>query len=75
MLWRRSRRPGARLEKNRRRAPGESFRAWAWRTGDQTIIRRFYGFAPATREEDDLFIDWGDQEIYSLKLGRGECAT
>ncbi len=25
--------------------------------------------------EADLFIDWGDQETYSLKLGRGECAA
>ncbi len=27
------------------------------------------------RDTDDLFIDWGDQETYSLKLGRGECAA
>jgi len=22
---------------------------------------------------DDLFVDWGDQEFYTLKLRRGEC--
>lgn len=25
--------------------------------------------------EANLFIDWGDQETCSLKLGRGECAA
>jgi len=23
----------------------------------------------------DLFVDWGDTETYSLKLGRGECVA
>jgi len=23
----------------------------------------------------DLFLDWGDTERYSLKLGRGECVA
>ena len=26
-------------------------------------------------DAEDLFVDWGDKETYSLKLGRGECAA
>jgi len=57
------------------RAPQESFRAWAQRTADAAITARLQAFTEAARDEGDLFIDWGDSEIYSLKLGRGECAA
>jgi sulfite reductase beta subunit-like hemoprotein len=57
------------------RGPYESFRSWAWRTSDERIIRCLEPFTDTSGEVEDLFIDWGDRETYSLKLGRGECAT
>ncbi len=59
----------------RDRGPTESFRSWASRTPDGTIISRLEESIGSTSGADDLFIDWGDQEIYSLKLGRGECSV
>jgi len=57
------------------RDPFESFRSWVQRTSDDAIARRLAPFTDTSGEVEDLFIDWGDQETYSLKLGRGECAT
>jgi sulfite reductase beta subunit-like hemoprotein len=57
------------------RQEGESFRAWTVRTPDEAVIHRLAPFAHGGEDEEDLFIDWGDQETYSLKLGRGECAA
>ncbi|MFB3922853.1 MAG: nitrite/sulfite reductase [Terriglobia bacterium] len=57
------------------RQPGETFRAWTLRTSDAALIAKLEPFSEATVDESDLFIDWGDQETYSLKLGRGECAA
>jgi hypothetical protein len=31
--------------------------------------------AEVTVSTEDLFVDWGDTETYSLKLGRGECVA
>ena len=59
----------------RERTAGEPFRSWARRTSDAAIISELQPFIDASRDEADLFVDWGDQETYSLKLGRGECAT
>jgi len=59
----------------RERAAGEPFRSWARRTPDETIVRELQPFVDAGRDDTDLFVDWGDQDTYSLKLGRGECAT
>ena len=59
----------------RDRAPYESFRSWAQRISDEKIARCLAPFIDTSGEVEDLFIDWGDQETYSLKLGRGECAT
>jgi sulfite reductase beta subunit-like hemoprotein len=53
----------------------ESFRSWAQRVSDAEIARCLKPFTDTSGEVEDLFIDWGDQETYSLKLGRGECAT
>ena len=30
---------------------------------------------PVTNSTEDIFLDWGDTETFSLKLGRGECAA
>jgi sulfite reductase beta subunit-like hemoprotein len=59
----------------RERTANEPFRSWARRTPDEAILRELQPFIDASRDEDDLFVDWGDQETYSLKLGRGECAA
>jgi len=59
----------------RDRQPLESFRAWVLRTPDAAITDHLQPFIDTADEPDDLFIDWGDREIYSLKLGRGECAA
>jgi sulfite reductase beta subunit-like hemoprotein len=59
----------------RERAAGEPFRSWARRTPDEAIVRQLQPFIEAGRNEADVFVDWGDQETYSLKLGRGECAA
>jgi len=59
----------------RERATGESFRSWARRTSDAAIVRELEPFIDVGGNEDDVFVDWGDQETYSLKLGRGECAA
>jgi sulfite reductase beta subunit-like hemoprotein len=53
----------------------ESFRSWVRRISDEEMARCLAPFTDTSGEVEDLFIDWGDQETYSLKLGRGECAT
>jgi len=30
---------------------------------------------PGADADPEVFMDWGDNENYSLKLGRGECAA
>jgi len=57
------------------RLEDESFREWADRTPDKDIISRLRPIADAADSKDELFVDWGDTETYSLKLGRGECAA
>lgn len=58
----------------RERSAGQSFRAWAVNTPDASIVSHLQKYIDSTDEhEEDLFVDWGDQETYSLKLGRGEC--
>lgn len=59
----------------RDRATGEPFRVWVTRTSDEAIVGELRPFIEASTEDLDLFVDWGDLETYSLKLGRGECAT
>jgi sulfite reductase beta subunit-like hemoprotein len=57
------------------RAPQESFRDWSVRTRDEDIKDRLRPFLAEGPEAEDLFVDWGDKETYSLKIGRGECAV
>ena len=60
----------------RGREVNESFNAWALRTPDAAMIDHLKPFIDTADDvESDLFVDWGDQETYSLKLGRGECAA
>ena len=57
------------------RRPGETFNAWVGRTPDKDISERLRPFADVTDASEEFFVDWGDTETYSLKLGRGECAA
>ncbi len=58
---------------DRRRA--ETFSAWVSRTPDKAIKNRLLPLAEVNASTEDLFVDWGDTETYSLKLGRGECVA
>ena len=57
------------------RQPAETFSAWVSRMPDKTIKDRLLPLAEVTAATEDLFVDWGDTETYSLKLGRGECVA
>jgi sulfite reductase beta subunit-like hemoprotein len=57
------------------RQPAETFSAWVSRTPDKAIKDRLQPLAEVTAATADLFVDWGDTETYSLKLGRGECVA
>ncbi len=60
------------------RDAGETFSAWALRTPESEILghlKPFVSTEQPVEDAEDLFIDWGDLETYSLKLGRSECAT
>ena len=57
------------------RQPGETFSAWTARIPDDAIVSRLRPFADVQEPSEELFVDWGDTETYSLKLGRGECAA
>ena len=57
------------------RQAAETFTAWVARTPDKTIKERLLSLAEVTATSEDIFVDWGDTETYSLKLGRGECAA
>jgi sulfite reductase beta subunit-like hemoprotein len=53
----------------------ETFSAWVVRTPDEAITDRLQPFVDVSDASEDLFVDWGDTETYSLKLGRGECVA
>jgi sulfite reductase beta subunit-like hemoprotein len=57
------------------RHPAESFSAWMTRTADRAIVERLKPLADVENASANLFVDWGDTETYSLKLGRGECVA
>lgn len=57
------------------RQPGESFSSWIARTPDKSIVDRLRPLVDVTSATEDVFLDWGDTETYSLKLGRGECVV
>ncbi len=57
------------------RQSGESFNAWVTRTPDKAIVERLKPLADVENAAAELFVDWGDTETYSLKLGRGECVA
>jgi sulfite reductase beta subunit-like hemoprotein len=53
----------------------ETFSAWVRRTPDKAIVERLKPLADVENASADVFVDWGDTETYSLKLGRGECVA
>ena len=57
------------------RRAAETFSDWVGRTPDKTISERLKPFADVNGDSEDIFLDWGDTETYSLKLGRGECVA
>lgn len=57
------------------RRPSESFSSWVARTPDKSIVERLRPLVEVTSATEDVFLDWGDTETYSLKLGRGECVA
>jgi sulfite reductase beta subunit-like hemoprotein len=57
------------------REAAETFSAWVSRTPDRAIKARLLPLVEVTNATEDLFVDWGDTETYSLKLGRGECVA
>jgi len=57
------------------RHASESFRGWVERTPTEEITSRLQPLIDEAGESEDTFVDWGDIETYSLKLGRGECAA
>lgn len=59
----------------RDRQAGESFAFWVTRTPDKAIVERLRPLVEVTNATEDIFLDWGDTETFSLKLGRGECAA
>ena len=57
------------------RQRGESFSEWVGRTPDNAVTERLRPLATVNNSTEDIFLDWGDTETFSLKLGRGECAA
>ncbi len=57
------------------RQTAESFSEWVARTPDKTISDRLRPLAGVEDAPADFFVDWGDTETFSLKLGRGECVA
>jgi sulfite reductase beta subunit-like hemoprotein len=57
------------------RQHAESFSAWVGRTPDGVIVERLRPLVEVSNSSEDIFLDWGDTETFSLKLGRGECAA
>jgi sulfite reductase beta subunit-like hemoprotein len=55
-------------------APGERFRDYVLRYKVETFRTMTADLAKPAETFPKLYQDWGDQEAYSLQLGRGECA-
>jgi sulfite reductase beta subunit-like hemoprotein len=57
------------------RQPGESFRHYVMRHKVETFRALTNDLAKPADLFPEIYQDWGDDEAYSLKLGRGECAV
>jgi len=57
------------------RLPGESFRQYVLRNKVETFRTMTNDLAKPAELFPELYQDWGDEQAYSLQLGRGECAV
>jgi sulfite reductase beta subunit-like hemoprotein len=57
------------------RSEGESFRQYVLRHKVETFRELTREFAKPAELFPEIYQDWGDDEAFSLKLGRGECAA
>lgn len=57
------------------RTEGESFREYVIRHKVEFFRSLVADLAKPPKYDADWFMDWGDQENFSLQLGRGECAS
>ena len=57
------------------RQGGESFRQYVMRLKVETFRALTGDLAKPAELFPEIYQDWGDEEAYSLKLGRGECAA
>ncbi|HTP36532.1 MAG TPA: nitrite/sulfite reductase [Candidatus Acidoferrales bacterium] len=57
------------------RVHGESFREYVLRHRVETFRALTADLAKPVETFPELYRDWGDEEAFSLKLGRGECAS
>jgi sulfite reductase beta subunit-like hemoprotein len=57
------------------RLPGERFRDYVLRFKVETFRDMTADLAKPAEYFPEIYQDWGDSEAYSLKLGRGECAS
>jgi sulfite reductase beta subunit-like hemoprotein len=57
------------------RQEGESFRQYVMRQRVETFRALTEEFAKPAELFPEIYQDWGDNEAYSLQLGRGECAA
>ncbi len=57
------------------RKPGESFREYVLRHKVETFRLMTNDLVKPAEMDAEMYRDWGDEMEYSLKLGRGECAS
>jgi sulfite reductase beta subunit-like hemoprotein len=57
------------------RVEGETFRQYVLRNKIETFRQLTNEFAKPAELFPEIYQDWGDDEAFSLKLGRGECAA
>ncbi len=57
------------------RAPGETFRQYVMRHGVETFRQLTSDLARPAELHPEIYQDWGDDQDFSLQLGRGECAA
>jgi sulfite reductase beta subunit-like hemoprotein len=57
------------------REAGESFRQYVMRHKVETFRALTNEFAKPAELAPEIYQDWGDEQAFSLKLGRGECAA
>ncbi|MBI2686690.1 MAG: nitrite/sulfite reductase [Acidobacteria bacterium] len=57
------------------RQEGESFREYVVRNKVEFFRKMVADLAKPAQYDAEWFMDWGDQETFSLQLGRGECAS